>query len=170
MSLGSKAPLPQLVPYLQWLVLHNVVPVVAVGNRGPGVGVDYPAAYSLHRLCIAVTSISKDEKISAFSSTGGEVTVSAPGEGIISCYPGNRYRMVSGTSFAAPAITAIVALILARHQEKRRLGEKITTPCENLSDVVGHLRSGSEHLGMDERDNVFGWGMPLGEKLAGVIK
>jgi len=147
-----------------------VVPVVAVGNRGPGVGVDFPAAYSLRGLCIAVTSISKDEGISAFSSTGEEVTVSAPGENIISCHPGNRYRIASGTSFAAPAITAIVTLILARHEEKKRLGKEITTPCENLFDVVGHLRRGSKHLGIDEWNNVFGWGMPVGEKLVEIIK
>jgi subtilisin len=166
-SLGAEEPLPQLVPYLRWLVWHNVVPIAAVGNWGT---VDFPAAYSLRGLCIAVTSISKEEEISAFSATGEEVTVSAPGENIISCYPGNRYRMVSGTSFAAPAITAIAALILARHEEKKRRGFEIKTPCENLSDVVGHLQRGSKYLGINERHNVFGWGMPVGEKLAEIIK
>ena len=52
-----------------------------------------------------------------FGSMGGSnysnsVDISAPGEGVMSTVPGNRYERFTGTSMASPAVAAVAALML----------------------------------------------------------
>ena len=87
----------------------RVICVASVGNDGKQVTL-FPAGYS-HTMGIASTN--NNDKRSAFSNYGDSVvTVAAPGEGIISAYPGNHYAAGWGTSFSAPFVSGAAALFV----------------------------------------------------------
>lgn len=74
----------------------------------------YPAAYDT---VIAVSASNEAGELSDFSSTGYQVELMAPGEWIYSTIPGDVYGYSSGTSMAAPHVTAIAALIWSANPE-----------------------------------------------------
>jgi subtilisin family serine protease len=59
-----------------------------------------------------------DQLAAPFSNYGAEqVDIFAPGVAILSAAPGNRYEQASGTSFAAPVVSGIAALLMAYYPE-----------------------------------------------------
>jgi subtilisin family serine protease len=66
---------------------------------------------------IAVGSVNAEGKPSSFSTRGAHVALAAPGEHVISTGLGG-YQMATGTSFAAPFVTATAALLVSRALRK----------------------------------------------------
>jgi subtilisin family serine protease len=105
----------------------GVLMVHAAGNDGANVDstASYPTRYYENGghadLWLGVGASSPDggqELAASFSNYGDEkVDVFAPGASIYSTVPGNRYDRSSGTSFAAPMVTGLAALIMAYHPE-----------------------------------------------------
>jgi len=87
----------------------GAISVASTGNTGLQ-QVAFPAACPK---TIGVGSVDGLGKLSAFSSFGSPMWVSAPGENIITTYPGGHWAAVSGTSFSAPFVTGGAALIKA---------------------------------------------------------
>jgi subtilase family protein len=88
----------------------GVVLVASAGNGNTSARV-YPAAMSPQVMGIASTSDS-DVK-SSFSNYGNaDVWIAAPGENVMSTYPGGTYASSSGTSFSCPLVTGSVALLM----------------------------------------------------------
>jgi subtilisin family serine protease len=59
-----------------------------------------------------------DRLAADFSNYGaGQVDLFAPGVAVLSPVPGNRYEPVSGTSFAAPVVSGVAALLMAYYPE-----------------------------------------------------
>ncbi len=108
MSFSLPTPSIELVKAVNYASAHGVVCVASVGNDGAETIV-FPAAFQ-NVIGVASTSI-KDTR-STFSNFGAALTtLAAPGEGIVTTYPGGMYAVVSGTSFSSPFVTGTVALM-----------------------------------------------------------
>jgi subtilisin-like proprotein convertase family protein len=93
--------------------------VFAAGNgRAQGDNVNYHN-FQNSPFTIAVAATDINGKIASFSTPGAAVLVSAPGVGIVTTdktgaagFVNGDYVSVSGTSFAAPAVAGVIALML----------------------------------------------------------
>jgi subtilisin family serine protease len=100
---------PALQSAIQYALSKNVVVVAASGNDGRQMLV-YPAAYND---VIGVGSTDNHDTKSSFTNFGtNAVFIAAPGEAVISTYPGSNYAAGWGTSFSAPLIAGEAALVL----------------------------------------------------------
>jgi len=145
---------------------HGVVLCAAAGNNWQGY-VEYPAGYATqYDNVICVSSTDHNDESSQFSSTGPEVTVSAPGgyghpfdeDDIYSTFPNYgctigweydlplNYAPLAGTSMACPQVTGFAGLILSMDPD--------LTPAEVRSFMI----SGADDLGPAGKDNQFGYG------------
>lgn len=95
------------VEVIGFAVSMGVIIVASAGNDGSE-RVVYPAAYPD---VIAVGSINLTGEKSIFSNYGPTVDVSAPGSLIYSTLLNDSYGLMSGTSMAAPVVSALAALI-----------------------------------------------------------
>lgn len=120
----------------------GVVVVAAVGNDGPDAQPRYPAAL---KSVLAATAVDSARQIYPKAVRGQHVDFAAPGVDVyIPTRTGGRY--ISGTSVAAPFVTARLAV--------RKRGEEIS-----IHDIRSHLAEMTEDLGEGGRDPVFGDGL-----------
>lgn len=87
---------------------NNIVLIAASGNDSSNT-VYYPASYDC---VIKVGAINDSGVIANFSTGGDDVDFAAPGVNITTTNIGNKYKTVSGTSFAAPLVAALAAAML----------------------------------------------------------
>jgi subtilisin family serine protease len=103
----ASAALSQAVSYANQ---KGVVLVAAAGNENTSAPV-YPAA--LNGNVMGVASTTDWDARSTFSNYGNtDVWIAAPGEYVISTFPGGTYASASGTSFSSPMVAGTVALML----------------------------------------------------------
>jgi subtilisin family serine protease len=94
---------------LDFASARGIVLVASAGNDGKAVLV-YPAAYDN---VIGVASTANDDTRSWFSNYGSRlVTLAAPGQGVITTYPGASFAATMGTSFSAPIVSGGAALLV----------------------------------------------------------
>ncbi|UFQ20375.1 type VII secretion-associated serine protease mycosin [Streptomyces huasconensis] len=126
------------------LGLRRVI-VASAGNDGLGGNVKktYPASYEG---VLAVAASDRNNERAAFSQSGGFVDVAAPGVDMISTVPLGGHCADSGTSFAAPYVTGLAALIKSKHPNwtPRQITAQIQQTAER--SVAGH-------------DRLVGWGV-----------
>jgi len=121
----------------------GMILVASVGNWGVKNTSAYPAAY---RDVVAVTAVGKRNRILAKANQGRYVDFAAPGENI--WVPvGPSGHMGSGTSYAAPFISVLAGLHVARG---RRADPEIFRRA---------MRRQTIDLGRRGRDSVYGWGL-----------
>lgn len=109
MSFDLPANSPALSKAVNYAHHAGLILVAAAGNENTGAPV-YPAAFDGQVMGIASTT--DWDTRSSFSNFGNaDVWVAAPGEYVISTYPGGAFGSASGTSFSAPLAAGTVALL-----------------------------------------------------------
>jgi hypothetical protein len=99
----------ELLRAIDYAEQHGVTCVASAGNDG-AMTLVYPAGLDN---TIGVASTDSDDCLSEFSSRGSDlVTVAAPGEHIVTAYPGGGWAVGSGTSYSAPWITGVIPLFV----------------------------------------------------------
>ncbi len=121
---------------------RGVIFVASAGNSGNTV-LHFPAAYD-NTLAVGATNINDD--LASFSNYGSKIDVVAPGQGIFSCSLGNSYGEYNGTSFAAPAVCGILALLWSADPE------------ESSAIIKSALQNGCRDLGNPGWDVYYGHG------------
>jgi subtilisin family serine protease len=109
MSLGVEGRSRLLAAAIARAYSSSVFLVASVGNDGQRVTAEIPAAYPA---VLGVAALGVNDQKSTFSNWGSLVTLSAPGEGIVSTYLFNGYAIWSGTSMAAPFVSGAGALVI----------------------------------------------------------
>jgi subtilisin family serine protease len=111
MSFDVSTPSAALSQAVSYANQNGVVLVAAAGNENTSAPV-YPAALNGNVLGIASTT--NWDARSSFSNYGNsDVWIAAPGEYIISTFPGGSYASASGTSFSSPLVAGTAALLLS---------------------------------------------------------
>lgn len=118
----------------------NCVVVAAAGNFNNMI-VQYPAGYDG---VISVGSTTTTDNRSTFSSYGSWVDICAPGNQIWSSVPYDAYQRKDGTSFAAPLVSALAALMKSRNSELTPA--QIEACIKNSADPIDILNPGFEGL------------------------
>lgn len=95
-------------------VANNISVVVSAGNEGHADfsgtirEMSYPAGYD-DSICVGAMDI--DYNVADFSNSNEYVDIIAPGVNVLTAYPGGKYAYCDGTSFSAPIISGILALL-----------------------------------------------------------
>lgn len=114
MSFDLSSSSPALSKVVSYANKANLVLVAAAGNENTSVRV-YPA--SMNGYVVGIASTTDWDTRSSFSNYGSaDVWIAAPGENVISTYPGGTYGSESGTSFSSPMVAGTVALMLSAKQ------------------------------------------------------
>lgn len=121
----------------------GVVAVAAAGNGGAGARPYFPAAY---KNVIAVTAFDRNKSAFKKANTGEYIDFAAPGVKIYTAMAGGTGELQSGTSFATPYVSVLVALQAVAGRKSPGTLRKI-------------LRRGAMDLGAPGKDPTFGWGM-----------
>ena len=123
---------------------RGVIIVCPVGNDGNET-LNYPAAYEE---TIGVSAVESDKVIISFSNCNYSFFIVAPSEQILSLAR-SRYGIAfrNGTSYAAPFVTGLAALLKERY------------PRMNRKDFCEILRQSSLDLGEEGYDPLYGWGL-----------
>lgn len=111
MSFDVASPSPALTSAISYANQKGLILVAAAGNESTSAPV-YPAALNSNVMGIASTT-DWDTK-STFSNYGNtDVWIAAPGEYVVSTFPGGTFGSASGTSFSSPLVAGSADLLLS---------------------------------------------------------
>ncbi|MFF9410657.1 type VII secretion-associated serine protease mycosin [Streptomyces anandii] len=138
-------PAPSLRQAVDAALARNIVVVASAGNDGLGGNVKktYPASYDG---VLAVAASDRNNERAAFSQSGDFVGVAAPGVDMISTVPKGGHCSDNGTSFSAPYVAGVAALIKAKH------------PDWTAREVVAQIEQTAERT-IAGHDRLVGWGV-----------
>lgn len=123
---------------------QGIVMVAAAGNFGPTAKPAYPAAYDQ---VIAVTAVDRRGQIYRRANRGAHIDLAAPGVDVWTATSLSGARTQTGTSYAAPFVTAAAALLLQQ------------APSLSAHEVRNRLLNSARDLGEQGPDAVYGHGL-----------
>ena len=143
LSLGSSQNDPALY---RAMASSDMLFVVAAGNDGTDLesSPSYPASYDLDNM-ISVANIRYDGELDPTSSYGAaSVDLAAPGSYILSTTPGNTYSYMTGTSMAAPMVSAAAAMVYSAFPDATLADVKdiLLASVQTLDSLSGRTATG----------------------------
>ncbi len=147
-SQDTDAPLTadsELAKSVQKAVAANVVVVASAGNDGMSgeKRKTYPAAFPG---VLAVGASDRNNERAVFSQPGDFIGVAAPGVDMVSTVPGFGQCLDNGTSFSAPYVAGVAALLRAEHGDW------------SAQQIVWQIQNTAERT-VKGRDDYVGWGI-----------
>lgn len=156
MSLGAIGYYKIWTNIFQKLLVHNIIPVCAIGNECDGISSspgNCPNA-------IGVGAYDKDSNVAYFSSGNDSIfweeenlssiyikpDISAPGVQVYSSVPGGKYEKWSGTSMSSPHTAGAAALLIEAF------------PHSSSYDIIHFLKKGAIDAGKPGIDSRYGFG------------
>jgi subtilisin family serine protease len=126
------------------LIARGHIIVAAVGNDGPAAPPLYPAAYPD---VVGVTAVDRHRRVLIEAGRGPQVMFAALGADLQAAGIGRGYVAVRGTSFAAPAVAALLAPMVPAPDRSASLG------------AIDVLAKRAIDLGPPGRDLTYGFGL-----------
>lgn len=124
----------------QYLQNHGGVVTISAGNDGTFTSTaDNPYV-------LTVSATDSADALASWSSTGNNIDLAAPGVLITTTNNGGTYGSWSGTSFSAPIVAGVAALVISAN------------PALSASDVQDILKQSADDLGTAGWDPQYGWG------------
>jgi len=165
----------EILPALKAMKAAGIMVVVSAGNEGPDCAtINDPPAYHTEWVLSVGAYDFRNGKIARFSSRGPSTKdgglgpiITAPGVGINSSVPGDRYDIFNGTSMAGPHVAGVVALMWSANEKLignidrtieiiKDTAEKVAVTAEMISPDAP-LSCGGENSGAIP-NNTFGYG------------
>ena len=144
LSLGSATHSQTIEDAVNYALSKNVTVVTAAGNYNGNVAHFCPAHMEN---CVTVAAVNQDLRRFELSNYGEAVDIAAPGVDIESSVLKGKYDEMSGTSMAAPHVSAAAALLMCER------GSALTP-----NQISGLLRGAADDLGEPGKDVYFGAG------------
>ena len=123
LSLGSSVGSQVTLDAVNYAMEKGVTVIASAGNSG-GALPGYPARYEN---VVAVGAIDPGGARSSFSNKGGDIW--APGRDVHTTYLNNGYKALNGTSFSAPYVAAMAAILEGMGTELHLDGGDMTWTC-----------------------------------------
>ncbi len=143
LSLGGYYENPLTAEAIRYAEANGVVVVGAAGNDGIDDPV-YPASFPE---AISVSAVDMDGYLADYSNHNEDVDITAPGSEIVTTAMNSGYASVSGTSFAAPIVSGILALKLSHD------------PDISLEKLKASLYATTTDKGVQGWDEQYGYGI-----------
>lgn len=142
---AEKKPSDDLAAAVARAVAADILVVVAAGNDGTDGKLEktYPAAYPG---VLAVAASDRNNERAEFSQSGKFVDIAAPGVGMVSTVPNGGQCAADGTSFAAPYVAGVAALMVEKY------------PDWTSQEIAARLMQTANRPG-SEPDSEIGWGV-----------
>lgn len=133
---------------------RGILIVTSAGNSGIN-ELRYPAAFDG---VIGVGAVGRNKTLETYSTTGEHVSLVAPGSAIHTTSNNGDYTEVTGTSFAAPQVSGIAALLFS------------IEPDLTAEDVRKILLLSADDLGDVGKDQSYGYGLLNARKAVDMAK
>ncbi|HZV13501.1 MAG TPA: S8 family serine peptidase, partial [Candidatus Kapabacteria bacterium] len=157
-SFGDVVYSPLMHDAIKYAYDKGIVIVCSSGNNG-GTGAHYPSNYPE---CISVGSTNYEDGIDPSSGGGNSIALVAPGDNVLTTTVNSTYSLETGTSIAAPHVSAAAALLFSH------------TPTLSPDDVRGILQTSADDIDLNGWDTRAGAGRlniyRALQSFAGVIK
>ena len=141
-SLGGTTASSTLQSAVNYAWSKGAVVFAAAGNSSNSTPI-YPAACNY---ALAISATEPADTLASFSNYGSWISLSAPGDNILTTEKGGGYWYCWGTSLATPVAAGVGALALSAN------------PSLTASALVTLLEKNSDDLGSAGWDEYFGWG------------
>lgn len=145
------------------LTASGILQVYAAGNDGPDCGTASPAGEGDSFVSVGATT--QEGELADFSARGpatdGRIApdVVAPGDNVVTATMDGTYQAISGTSFAAPLVAGVAALMLQANPALVGRPDEVTRLLRETSLPLGDLQCGAapDAVGGVPND-ATGWG------------
>ncbi|KAB7704036.1 S8 family serine peptidase [Bacillus aerolatus] len=141
LSLGNYQPSSVMEEAIRYAMEKDVVVISAAGNDNSSQP-SFPAAYPG---VLSVAAVDWEGKRAPFSNYGDYIDIAAPGVYIASTFSNGQYASLSGTSMAAPHVSALAGLIrsLDPDMKSTEVVETMTQTTQKVGQAVPNIYYGN---------------------------